>query len=121
MALPSYASTLQRIWYYTFRVLCGLIFFFLIAPILVIVPLSFNAQDFFTFTPGMLALDHEAYSLKHYKDFFTNPDWQQALFNSVKIAPMATILSLSLGTIAAIGLTQSHVPIRGAIMAILIS
>ncbi|MEM6680188.1 MAG: ABC transporter permease, partial [Pseudomonadota bacterium] len=37
------------------------------------------------------------------------------------IAPMATILSVSLGTLAAIGLSQSHVPFRGAIMAVLIS
>jgi len=119
--LPPYATTGQRIWFYGFRVLCGLIFFFLIAPILTIIPLSFNAEDFFTFTPGMLALDPEAYSLKHYEDFFTNPDWQQALRNSVLIAPVATLLSVSLGTLAAIGLSQSHVPFKGAIMAILIS
>ena len=55
--LPLYATTGQRVWYYSFRVICGLIFFFLIAPIVVIIPLSFNAQDFFTFTPEMLALD----------------------------------------------------------------
>jgi putative spermidine/putrescine transport system permease protein len=119
--LPPYATTGQRIWFYGFRVICGLIFFFLIAPILTIIPLSFNAEDFFTFTPGMLAFDPEAYSLKHYEDFFTNPDWQQALRNSVLIAPVATILSVTLGTLAAIGLSQSHVPFKGAIMAILIS
>jgi putative spermidine/putrescine transport system permease protein len=119
--LPPYATTGQRIWFYGFRVICGLIFFFLIAPILTIIPLSFNAEDFFTFTPGMLALDPEAYSLKHYEDFFTNPDWQQALRNSVMIAPVATIISVTLGTLAAIGLSQSHVPFKGAIMAILIS
>ncbi|MBF9058586.1 ABC transporter permease subunit [Rhodobacterales bacterium HKCCSP123] len=119
--LPPYATLGQRIWFYAFRVICGLIFFFLIAPILTIIPLSFNAESFFTFTPGMLALDPEAYSLRHYVDFFTNPDWQQALRNSVMIAPVATILSVSLGTLAAIGLSQSHVPFKGAIMAILIS
>ncbi len=121
MALPSYASPLQRVWHYTFRVLCGLIFFFLIFPILVIVPLSFNAQDFFTFTREMLALDPAGFSLKHYRDFFTNPDWQLATRNSLTIAPVATLLSVSLGTLAAIGLSQSHVPFRRAIMAILIS
>ena len=60
--LPPYATTGQRVWHYTFRFICGLIFFFLIAPILVIIPLSFNAQDFFTFTPEMLALDPDGYS-----------------------------------------------------------
>jgi len=37
------------------------------------------------------------------------------------IAPVATIISVTLGTLAAIGLSQSHVPFKGAIMAILIS
>ena len=119
--VPIYATTGQRIWYYAFRVICGLIFFFLIAPIAVIIPLSFNAEDFFTFTPKMLALDPEGYSLKHYRDFFTNNDWQQALRNSFLIAPMATILSVGFGTLAAIGLSQPHVPFRRVIMAILIS
>ncbi|MCO6187466.1 ABC transporter permease [Rhizobium sp. L1K21] len=120
-SLPEYASTGQRVWYYTFRVICGLIFFFLIFPILVIIPLSFNAENFFTFTKEMLALDPAGYSFKHYIDFFTNPNWQQALTNSVLIAPVATLLATSLGTLAAIGLSQSHVPFRSAIMAALIS
>ena len=120
-SLPPYASPLQRTWHYTFRFICGLIFFFLIFPILVILPLSFNAQDFFTFTPEMLALKPEGFSFKHYDDFFNNPDWQQALTNSVLIAPVATILATTFGTVAAIGLSQQHVPYRSAIMAILIS
>ena len=121
MALPSYASPAQRAWYYGFRVICALIFFFLMFPIMVIVPLSFNAQDFFTFTPQMLALDPAGFSLKHYRDFFTNPDWQHAMRNSLTIAPMATLVSVSLGTLAAIGLSQSHVPFKRVIMAVLIS
>ncbi len=120
-ALPPYATTGQRIWFYSFRVICGLIFFYLIFPILIIIPLSFNAQDFFTFTPEMLTLQPEGYSLKHYEDFFTNSDWQLAFWNSLFIAPFATFLSVSLGTLAAIGLSQSHVPFRGTIMALLIS
>jgi putative spermidine/putrescine transport system permease protein len=121
MSLPIYATPAQRVWYYTFRMICGAIFFFLIAPILVIIPLSFNAQDFFTFTPEMLSLDPAGFSLKHYRDFFTNDDWQGALYNSLRIAPVATVLSLSFGTLAAIGLSQSHVPFRRVIMAVLIS
>jgi putative spermidine/putrescine transport system permease protein len=116
-----YASPLQRIWHVVFRVLCGLIFFFLVAPIFIIIPLSFNAQDFFTFTPEMLRLDPAGFSLKHYDDFFNNPDWTLPLKNSLSIAPVATVIAVSLGTLAAIGLSQSHVPFKGPIMAILIS
>lgn len=121
-ALPPYATPGQRIWFYTFRyVICAAILFFLVAPILIIIPLSFNAQDFFTFTPEMLSLSPDGYSLKHYNDFFTNSDWQKALKNSFIIAPAATLIATSFGTLAAIGLSQSHVPFRRTIMAILIS
>lgn len=121
VSLVPYLTPNQVLWHYTFRVICGAIFVFLITPILVVMPLSFNAQDFFTFTPEMLRFDPAGYSLKHYRDFFTNPEWTSAVKNSLIIAPLATIISVSLGTLAAIGLSQSHVPGKRAIMAILIS
>jgi len=119
--LLPYMTGSQVFWHYAFRVICGAIFTFLVTPILVVLPLSFNAQDFFTFTPEMLRLDPEGYSLKHYRDFFTNNEWQRSFKNSLIIAPIATIISVTLGTLAAIGLSQSHVPGRRAIMAVLIS
>ena len=120
-ALPPYASPLQTIWHYGFRVLCGMIFFFLVFPIVVIVPLSFNSLPFFTFTKEMLSFDPAGYSLMNYKDFFTNSDWNNAVYNSFRIAPVATLLATGFGTLAAVGLSQSHVPLLGAIMATLIS
>jgi putative spermidine/putrescine transport system permease protein len=119
--LEPYLTPNQVLWHFTFRVICGSIFVFLITPILVVLPLSFNAQDFFTFTPEMLRFDPAGYSLKHYRDFLTNEDWQSSLRNSLMIAPLATLLSVSFGTLAAIGLSQQHMPFRRAIMAILIS
>jgi len=119
--LQPYLSSSQVLWHYLFRVICGVIFIFLIMPILVVMPLSFNSQDFFTFTPEMLKFEPEGYSLKHYRDFFTNNEWQRSFKNSLLIAPVATLVSVSLGTLAAIGLSQSHVPFKRAIMAILIS
>ena len=121
MRLLPYLTPRQVFWHYAFRVLCGAIFVFLITPIIVVIPLSFNAQDFFTFTPEMLRFDPAGYSLKHYEDFFTNNEWQRSFKNSLIIAPIATIISVSLGTLAAIGLSQAHVPGKRAIMAILIS
>ena len=118
---PPYATVADKTWHYCFRVICALVFVFLMFPILVILPLSFNAGEFFTFSPEMLRLDPAGFSLKHYEDFFFNPDWRLATYNSFRIAPLATLLAVSFGTLAAIGLSQSHVPFRHAIMAILIS
>ncbi|MCH9672524.1 MAG: ABC transporter permease [Gammaproteobacteria bacterium] len=120
-ALPPYTSTLERIWHYLFRTICALIFLFLIVPILVIIPLSFNALPFFTFTPEMLSFDPAGYSLEWYRDFFYNENWNQAVWNSIRISLTATFLATAIGTLAAIGLSQSHVPFKSVIMVILIS
>ena len=121
MPPPVYAGTVERTWYYGYRVICGLIFFFLIAPILVILPLSFNAEPFFTFTPEMLSFDPAGYSTKWYQEFLTSENWQQAVENSVIIAIFSTFLATFLGTVAALGLSRSVMPFRTVFMAILIS
>ena len=121
MAVPTYAGPLERTWYYAFRIICGLIFFFLIAPILVMVPLSFNAQPYFTYTREMLSLDPDGYSLRWYREFFNSRSWLNSIRNSVVIAICATLVATSLGTLAALGLSRKHMPFRGLIMGILIS
>lgn len=121
MGLPAYCNRRERLGYATYLVFCTLVFLFLIAPILIIVPLSFNATPYFTFTEGMLSLDPEAYSVRWYADMFTNSQWLMALKNSTVIAISATIVATVLGTLAAMGLAANNVPFRNAIMAFLIS
>ncbi len=121
MALPVYATTAERVWHYVFNVFCAGVFVFLIAPILVIIPLSFNAEPYFTFTEGMLRLDPEAYSLRWYRDFVQNPQWLHAVKNSIIIASSATLLATTLGTIAALGLSRAEMPLRKTVMSILIA
>ena len=121
MSLPSYAGPLETAWYYGYRFICGLIFLFLILPILVIIPLSFNAEPYFTFTPGMLSLSPEAFSLRWYEDMVTNVQWTHSAKNSVIIAFFSTILATGLGTLAALGLSKSYMPFRALFMGILIS
>ncbi len=96
---------------------CAAVFVFLIAPIVVIVPLSFNAEPYFTFTEGMLRLDPSAYSLRWYRTVVGDPEWVRALF----IGLSATVLATTLGTLAALGLTHPALPGRSAIMGLLIS
>ena len=141
MALPNYADPLERLWYYSFRVICGLIFLFLIAPILIVIPLSFNAEPYFTFTDKMLKLDPTGYSTRWYdllltfgmqepsavrdgswwSDVWNNAAWVRAAKNSVIIGFFSTILATGLGTLAALGLSRPEMPYRRAIMAVLIS
>ena len=121
MALPSYAGPVEIAWYYSYRVICAAIFIFLITPILVVIPLSFNAVPFFTFTPEMLSFDPAGYSLRWYKDFLNNPQWIHSLENSFIIAIFSTLFATVLGTLAALGLSRPSTPYKGIIMGILIS
>ncbi|MCW8951651.1 MAG: ABC transporter permease, partial [Rhodospirillales bacterium] len=121
MAPPPYATGPERLWHYAFRLLCGLIFVFLIGPILVIIPLSFNAEPYFTFTKAMIEFDPEGYSLRWYEDFFTSQAWLGAIKNSFIVAFFSTILATGLGTLAALGMSSRHMPWRVPIMAVLIS
>ena len=95
-----------------YLVCCVLIFAFLIAPILVIVPLSFNAEPYFTFTEGMVRLEAEAYSLRWYRQIIQDEVWTRALGNSLIIGIAATALATALGTLAALGLSSPAMPGR---------
>lgn len=141
MALPTYASPLERVWHFTYQVICVAIFIFLISPILVVMPLSFNAEPYFTFTEKMLTFDPEGYSLRWYdalltfgmqapeavrdgawwSDAWNNAAWVKAAKNSVIIGFWSTILATVLGTLAALGLARPEMPYRRTVMAILIS
>ena len=100
---------------------CVLVFVFLIAPILVVVPLSFNAEPYFTFTEGMLRLDPQAYSLRWYDQVVNSESWLRALRNSFLIGGAATALATALGTLAALGLSNPAMPWRPFVMGLLIS
>jgi putative spermidine/putrescine transport system permease protein len=123
MALPNHTPWNYRVWHYTYLFFCGLVFFFLIAPLFVILPLSFNAEQYIHFSAKMLALDPEGFSLRWYEDmiFGTKNPWGLATKNSLIIAFFATIGSTLLGTVAALGLSSRHMPYKAAFMALLIS
>ena len=123
MALPNHTPWNYRIWHYTYLFFCGLVFFFLIAPLFVILPLSFNAEQYIHFSAKMLALDPEGFSLRWYEDMIygTKNPWGLATKNSLIIAFFATIGSTILGTVAALGLSSRYMPYKAAFMALLIS
>ena len=112
--IASYASPIERVWYYAFRAICGLVLIFLMLPILVIAPLSFNSDSF-------LLYPMSGFSLRWYDEFLTSPTWRQALMNSFIVSPFATLLAMLLGTPAAVGLTRMDFPGKSLLTAILIS
>ena len=134
MALPSYTTPTQRTYYYAYLFFCFLVFFFLIAPLVAIIPISFSKSPFMLFTEGMLAWppDPEAWSLRWYRymvgicedKVLTTPcgnKWMRGTVNSFFVGSISTLLATALGTLAALGLSRPHMPFKGLIMSILIS
>ena len=134
MALPSYATPVQRTYYYVYLVFCGIVFFFLIAPLVAIIPISFSRSPFMLFTEGMLAWppDPEAWSFRWYRYMvgictdknLTTPcsnRWMIGTVNSFFVGTISTLVATTLGTLAALGLSRPHMPYKGLIMSILIS
>ena len=120
-AFPEYFTIWNKLGVYALRGCAGAVLFFLILPILVIVPLSFNSQPYFTFTAEMLAFEADAYSLRWYKTIVENPNWLLAIQNSFIVGIFATIVATLLGTVAAVGLASSEMPFRRTITALLLS
>ena len=134
MALPSYATPVQRTYYYAYLLFCGIVFFFLIAPLVAIIPISFSRSPFMLFTEGMLAWppDPEAWSFRWYRYMvgictdknLTTPcsnRWMVGTVNSFFVGTISTLVATALGTLAALGLSRPHMPYKGLIMSILIS
>ena len=104
----------QRITRVALAFVTALVLAFLVAPIAVIVPLSFSSGAFFTYPlPGL--------SLRWYRDFFTSSFWLPSVWNSLLVGTSATLLATLLGTLAALGLWRARFAFRGLLLALLIS
>lgn len=119
--LPDYYTIWHKAGHYGLRIMAGLVLVFLMLPILVIMPLSFNAEPFFTFTRGMLSLDPDAYSTRWYQEIVDDQKWRIAIRNSFVIGIAAASIATVLGTLAAVGLSSPWMPFKRVITALLLS
>lgn len=107
-------AVVLRLWKGLFNLYGAAMLLFLVVPVLVIVPLSFNAGSF-------LSYPLSGYSLRWYREFFNSSAWLDALGNSLLIAPLSTLLATVLGVLASIGLTRGEFRGKALVMAVLIS
>jgi len=120
MAGP-HGTTFDRTWRLVFLCITAAVLCFLMAPLLVIVPLSFNREPYLSFTSGMLSLEAEAFSFRWYREFLDSERWQTGLWNSVTVGLSAAGLSTVLGTAAAVGLGRLSARKGGPLMGIILS
>jgi ABC-type spermidine/putrescine transport system permease subunit II len=91
-----------------------LIIVFLLAPFLVLIPMSFGSADIAEFPP-------RTFSVEQYKRFLESKPWVQALFTSLRVAVATMAISTTLGTMAAFGLVRGRFPGITAISSLLIA
>jgi putative spermidine/putrescine transport system permease protein len=88
--------------------------FYLLAPTLVIVPMSFTEGSILSFPP-------DGFSLRWYEQMLTRAEWSTGLRNSALVAVLTAILATVLGTLAALGMTRGRFPGRSLVNGLALS
>ncbi|NVJ91746.1 MAG: ABC transporter permease [Methylocystaceae bacterium] len=114
MQLQPYATIGQKVWHYTFLTIAGAGLLFLILPILIVIPLSFNSTSF-------LSYPLSGFSFQWYEEVFHSEVWVRAIKNSMFIGSVSAFCATALGTLAAMGLTHADFRGKGAVNALLVS
>jgi len=89
---------LRRLWLYLF---VALVMIFLVAPSLIVVPMSFSAGNYLRFPP-------EDWSMRWYEAYASSPTWLDATQFSLSAALLTALIATPLGTMAAWGLHRAR-------------
>ena len=113
-SFPAYVTVWGRLGRFAHVGVSLLVLLFLVSPVLVVMPLSFNSQPYFTYPlPG--------FSLRWYKAFIDSPEWMLALKNTMITGVASTFIATVLGVMASLGLTNTRLKGKAFITGVLVS
>ncbi|MEM7045014.1 MAG: ABC transporter permease [Pseudomonadota bacterium] len=101
----------QRLWLY---LISALIMIWLVAPTLVVMPMSFSDSQYLEFPP-------EVWSTRWYGHYFGSSEWMSATATSLSAAFLTMLLATPIGVLAAYGLHASEMRLGRVIFALLIT
>jgi ABC-type spermidine/putrescine transport system permease subunit II len=90
-------------WETLFYAITGAAVVFLVAPIMLVVPMSFSASRYLQFPPS-------GFSLQWYRTYFSRIEWQLATLVSLQVATTTMLIATALGTMAAFVLVRWQFP-----------
>jgi putative spermidine/putrescine transport system permease protein len=96
---------LQRLWLYIITILTMV---FLVAPTLIVIPMSFSGSEYLEFPP-------RHFSLRWYENYFASSSWMRATLISFKVAILSMLCASIIGAAAAYGLWVGRVRFKTAI------
>lgn len=105
--MPSFSRVLLGLF-------CLLVAVLLLAPTLVVIPMSFNGNKSLAFPPV-------GFSWQWYQNFFSSPDWTTSFGNSLLVAVIVAVLATVIGTLAAFGVTRASARTGGLLRGLLIT
>jgi putative spermidine/putrescine transport system permease protein len=92
----------------------ALLVIFLVAPMIIVVIISFSSAQFLMFPPP-------GFSMQWYRKIFADPAWFDSLMTSIEIVVPTGLLAMIIGTAAALGLSRSNLPGKAVITGVLMS
>lgn len=113
-SFPAYVTVWGRLGRFTHLAVSLLVLLFLVSPVLVVMPLSFNSQPYFTYPLA-------GFSLRWYERFINSPEWMLALKNTMITGVSATFIASVLGIMASLGLTSPRMKGKALITGVLVS
>lgn len=103
-----------RVWRGALWFFCGVVALWLVAPSLIVIPLSFTDKPTFTFPPT-------GWSTQWYASFFQDPGWTSALLASLKVGLLVVVVATVSGTAAAMALSRTAFRGRQTVRALLLA
>lgn len=101
----------DRLWLY---IVAAIIMFLLVAPTLIVMPMSFSDSQYLEFPPS-------TWSLRWYHEYIESSKWMRATVTSVQIGILTMLVATPLGTAAAYALFVSGHPISRALFMFLLT
>ncbi|MBW2059731.1 MAG: ABC transporter permease [Deltaproteobacteria bacterium] len=95
-------------------VFAGTVYLFLLAPIIIVIVMSFNSALYLSFPP-------KGFSLRWYGRYFSDPIYIDSSLKSLLVGAGAVLLSTVFGTMAAYALQRYRPPMYGLINAMILS
>jgi putative spermidine/putrescine transport system permease protein len=89
----------QRLWLYVFSCIVMVL---LVAPTLIVVPMSFSESQYLEFPP-------RDWSIRWYQNYFGSSEWMNATVTSLKAAFLTMLVATPVGVVAAYGLHTARV------------
>src|SRR5438105_2991173 len=104
----------QVFWQALRLTITALLVVFLVAPMVIVVIISFSSAPFLTFPPP-------GFSMQWYHNLFADSAWVDSLATSIAIVIPTGMIATTIGTAAALGLSRSRIPGKNLIIGLLMS